>query len=309
MRLAFLGTPEFALPALKALIDKKFEVVAVYSQPPKPQGRGHKVQKSVIHSFAETQNIPVYTPKSLRDKDEQKFFQNLNLDLAIVAAYGLILPKEILNAPLLGCLNIHGSLLPRWRGAAPIQRAIEMMDTETGITIMQMDEGLDTGNMLLKEATPILRKTAQDLQIELSQMGADLLIETICHIQKIKAIPQPQDGVTYAKKLQKEEGFIDWQETAEKIEAKIRAFTPWPGCSFLFQEERVKILKAHWVPFAHNKKPGTLLDDKLLIACKENALCIELLQRPGKKALNATEFLCAINLHPGDTFEGTNAPL
>ncbi|MDP3533224.1 MAG: methionyl-tRNA formyltransferase [Alphaproteobacteria bacterium] len=304
MRIAFMGTPDFALPALKALIESNHEIVAVYSQPPKPQGRGYQIQKSSIQIFAESQNIPVYTPKSLRSPEEQEFFKNLSLDLSIVAAYGLILPKAILEAPLKGCINIHGSLLPRWRGAAPIQRAIEAGDMETGITIMQMDEGLDTGAMLLKNSTPIDRKNAQELHDELAQMGADLLMETLSKFDQLTPIIQPEEGVTYAHKLKKEQGEINWDQPAAMLEARIRAFTPWPGCYFEYLGEMIKILKARFISYEHNQLPGFVLDNQLTIACVQDALQILELQRPGKKPLKTEEFLRGINIEKGTLLHG-----
>jgi methionyl-tRNA formyltransferase len=304
-----MGTPEFALPALKALIAAGHDITAVYSQPPKPQGRGYHIQKSPVHIYAESLGIPVFTPKSLRSEEEQEKFRRLNLDLAIVAAYGLILPKAILEAPKKGCLNIHGSLLPRWRGAAPIQRAIEAGDTETGITIMQMDEGLDTGDMLLKGVTLIHQKNAQELHDELSEMGADLLLKTLRDWDKLTPQKQPEEGVTYAQKLKKEEGCIDWQNPAQKLEAKIRAFTPWPGCFFDLKGEKIKILKADYIPYDHSQKSGTILDESLTIACEKDALKLLVLQRPGKKPLAAPEFLRGISLQKNDVLLGENAPL
>lgn len=304
-----MGTPDFALPALKALLKSNHEIVAVYCQPPKPQGRGYQIQKSPIHIFAESQNIPVYTPKSLKSSEEQAFFKNLSLDIAIVAAYGLILPKAILEAPLKGCLNIHGSLLPRWRGAAPIQRAIEAGDMETGITIMQMDEGLDTGAMLLKKSTFIDRKNAQELHDELAQMGADLLIETLSQTNQLSPITQPEEGVTYAHKLMKEEGEIKWDHPAAVLEARIRAFTPWPGCYFNYCGEMIKILKARFVSCEHNQLPGSVLDNQLTIACTQDALQILELQRPSKKSLKTEEFLRGINIKKGTHLIVQNASL
>lgn len=299
MRIAFMGTPDFALPALKALRATQHEIVAVYSQPPKPQGRGYQIQKSPVQNYAESQNIPVYTPKSLKSIEEQEFFKNLSLDVAIVAAYGLILPKAILEAPSKGCINIHGSLLPRWRGAAPIQRAIEAGDTETGITIMQMDEGLDTGAMLLKKSTQIDCKNAQELHDELAQIGADLLIEALSKFDQLTPITQPTEGITYAQKLKKEQGEIRWDQPAHKLEARIRAFTPWPGCYFNHQGEMIKILKARHTSCDHQQQPGFVLNNQLTIACTQDALQILELQRPGKKPLKTDDFLRGIPIEKG----------
>jgi len=236
LRLAFMGTPDFAVSALRMLVQAGHTIVAVYSQPPKPAGRGQEIRRSPVHRAASELNLKVRTPKTLRDEEEQKKFADLNLDAAIVVAYGLILPPPILAAPRFGCFNIHASLLPRWRGAAPIQRALLAGDTETGITIMQMDAGLDTGPMLAQDKLPITpQTTAETLHDSLSIRGAMLIGRVLNDLvaEKITLIPQPEEGVTYAAKLTRGEGRIDWNKPASELERQIRAFEPWPGSFFV----------------------------------------------------------------------------
>ena len=235
LRLAFMGTPDFAASSLRALIDAGHEVACVYSQPPRPAGRGHQVQRSPVHVLAEERGIPVRTPKSLRNAEAQAEFAALDLDCAVVAAYGLILPQPILDAPRMGCLNIHASLLPRWRGAAPIQRAILAGDAETGVTIMQMDAGLDTGAMLLKGTVPITAETtAGSLHDALAELGAGLIVQALDGLAegRLTAEPQPSEGVTYAAKLSRDDGRLDWSQPADFIERQVRALNPWPGVWF-----------------------------------------------------------------------------
>ena len=294
LRLAFMGTPDFAVPTLEALVAAGYDVVAVYTQPPRPAGRGQAKRRSAVHEAAEKHGIEVRHPASLKAAAEQQAFADLKLDVAVVAAYGLILPKGILAAPRLGCLNIHASLLPRWRGAAPIQRAIMAGDSETGITIMQMDEGLDTGAMLMQESVPIAPGTTTDaLHDTLAALGAKLIVYAIdgLAIGRLKAKPQPAEGVTYAKKLTREEGLIDWRKSATALACQVRAMTPWPGAYFEYDGQRIKILAAEAsLPLAR-KLPGMVLDDKLLIACGEGALQLRRLQRESKAALDAEAFL------------------
>ena len=235
LRLAFMGTPDFAASSLRALIDAGHDVVCVYSQPPRPAGRGHQVQRSPVHVLAEDREIPVRTPKSLRNAEAQAEFAALDLDCAVVAAYGLILPQPVLDAPRMGCLNIHASLLPRWRGAAPIQRAILAGDAETGVTIMQMDAGLDTGAMLLKGSVPITgQTTAGSLHDALADMGSGLIVQALDGLAEgpLTAEPQPNEGVTYAAKLSRDDGRLDWTQPADFIERQVRALNPWPGVCF-----------------------------------------------------------------------------
>jgi len=302
MRLVFMGTPDFAVPALRALLDAGHEVVAVYSQPPRPAGRGQHEQRSPVHEFAAGHGLTVRTPKSLKDAAVQREFADLAADAAVVAAYGLILPKPVLQAPRHGCLNIHASLLPRWRGAAPIQRAILAGDAETGITIMQMDEGLDTGAMLRQARIPIAPyETAQTLHDRLAALGAPEIVAALRDVEAGTARPQPQpaDGVTYAAKLTRDEGRLDWARPAAQLARQVRAFDPWPGAWFEYKGERIKVLEAEVVTAAGGKEPGTVIDALPLIACAENALQLLRLQRPGKSALVAGDFLRGFSLPPG----------
>ena len=302
LRLAFMGTPDFAVPSLTALLDAGHEVACVYSQPPRPSGRGHKVQPSPVHRTALAHGLPVRTPRSLRSAEEQDSFRALGLDVAVVAAYGLILPRPILQAPRLGCVNVHGSLLPRWRGAAPIQRAVLAGDRETGITIMQMDEGLDTGAMLIAEAVPIgPDTTTAELHDRLADLGARLVVRALDRLAAgtLEPRPQPEEGVTYAAKLQREEGRLDWTATSDEISRRVRALTPWPGVWFEAGGERIKVLAAEpVVPEAHGR-PGTLLDDRLTVACADGAVRLTRVQRAGKAPVDGSAFLRGFALPPG----------
>lgn len=300
-KLIFMGTPAFSVSILEALCRHDYDVVAVYSQPPRPSGRGYAVTKSPVHIFADSQGIPVETPKSLRNAESQEKFKAYGADLAIVVAYGLILPLPILQAPRLGCMNIHASLLPRWRGAAPIQRAIMAGDVETGITLMQMDEGLDTGPMLAMAPVSITATTtASSLHDQLSQVGAELLIETLPHFLVGDCVPtvQPSEGITYAHKLTKTEGIIDWQQPAEVIERQIRALTPWPGVYFTHLNQPLKVTAA--VTTSGVGQPGEVLDEQLTIACgRGTALQIQSIQKPGGKTLASADFLRGYPLPQG----------
>lgn len=300
MKLAFMGSPAFAVPALRALIDAGHEVKAVYTQPPKPAGRGQKQQSCPVHSAAEALGLTVRNPLSLRkNPDELAYFQALALDAAIVVAYGLILPKTFLDAPQQGCLNIHGSLLPRWRGAAPIQAAIEAGDPQTGITIMQMDTGLDTGPMLRWETTPIgPRDNAADLHDRLAEIGARLIVEELANPSA--AITQDDAHTCYAPKLNREDARLDFRLPAVALERRIRAFYPWPGALGLLGDMVIKILAAEVVE--GTGIPGTLLPNGLTIACGENALRVTRLQRAGKAAMSAEEFLRGCKLPDGARF-------
>jgi methionyl-tRNA formyltransferase len=301
LRLAFMGTPQFAVPSLDALLAAGHEVAAVYSQPPRPAGRGHLPQPSPVQQAAEAAGLPVRTPVRL-DADAAAAFAALGLDAAVVIAYGLILPKQVLAAPRLGCFNIHASLLPRWRGAAPIQRAILAGDSETGITIMQMDEGLDTGPTLLAQTLPIgPRTTARRLQEELAGLGAPLIVGALEGVAQGRLTPRPQppQGVTYAKKLRREEGLLDWRRPAVELERAVRAFDPWPGAFFEHQGERFKILSAEVVAAPPAAAPGTVLDGHLTIACGSFALRPLRLQRPGRGAQDAAAFLRGFAVPPG----------
>ncbi|HVJ50970.1 MAG TPA: methionyl-tRNA formyltransferase [Aliidongia sp.] len=294
LRLAFMGTPDFAVPILEALVAAGHELAAVYTQPPRPTGRGHRTQPSPVQARAEALGIPAFHPTSLKPAEAQEAFAALALDAAVVAAYGLILPKPILAAPRLGCINVHASLLPRWRGAAPIQRALLAGDSETGVTIMQMEAGLDTGPMLLRGTVPIgPASTASSLHDALSAMGAKLIIEALDGLAAgtLAAMPQPEEGVTYAAKLEREEGEIDWHQDAATLERKVRALTPWPGVSFSFESERVKVLAAISEPDSGGAAPGTVIDNDLGIACTHGVFRPVLLQRPGRGIVQRRAFL------------------
>jgi len=291
-RIAYMGTPDFSVAALAALIEAGHEVACVYSQPPRPAGRGKKDRPSPVHEFAAERGIEVRHPETLRDEAEQAAFAALDLDLAVVAAYGLILPKAILEAPRHGCLNIHASLLPRWRGAAPIQRAILAGDRISGVTIMRMDEGLDTGPMLLRESVTIGPKTnAGRLHDDLAAMGARMIVEALAKLEagKLEETPQPEEGVTYAAKIDKAESRIDWSRPAAEIERQLRAFAPLPGAWFELNGERIRALAGSAV--SGRGKPGEALDDSLTVACGEGAIRLELVQRAGKGAMDTAAFL------------------
>jgi methionyl-tRNA formyltransferase len=300
LRLAFMGTPEFARTGLAALIGAGHDIACVYSQPPRPAGRGQRPRPSPVQALAEERGLPVRTPVNLREAAEQTHFAGLGLDAAVVAAYGLILPPAFLEAPRRGCLNIHASLLPRWRGAAPIQRAILAGDHETGITIMQMDEGLDTGPMLLAERLPISPSdTGAMLHDRLAALGARLIVAALEQLAAGRLIPtsQPASGATYAAKLRREDGRLDWREPAGDLARRVRALTPWPGAWCELVGERIKVLAAE--PVSAEGPPGRLLDDRLTIACGAGALRLLAVQRPGKAPLGATEFLRGFKLIPG----------
>ncbi len=301
LKVIFMGTPDFSVPALQRLIDHpRIEVMAVYTQPARPAGRGQQLKPSPVQMAADAHHIPVYTPKSLkRDADAVAVFQALNADIAVVAAYGLILPLSVLDAPRYGCLNIHASLLPRWRGAAPIQRAIEAGDTQSGITIMQMAEGLDTGPMLHKESLTIEPvTTAQMLHDDLSALGAKMIIEVLEDIMAGNApAPESQDDnlTSYAAMLKKEEGLINWADEAAKIDLKIRAFTPWPGCYTTGADgKRIKILTGEWIKesVTATAHAGTLLSSAGDIACGQGIYRVKMLQPENSKAM---DFKSALN--------------
>ncbi len=289
MRVIFMGTPEFAVPTLTALAEAGHEIAAAYSQPPRPAGRGKKLQPSPVQLAAEALGIPVFTPVSLKSAEEQAAFAALEADVAVVAAYGLILPQAILDAPRLGCLNVHGSLLPRWRGAAPVQRAILAGDAMTGVTIMQMERGLDTGPMLALGAMPVGWQTAGELTAEIADLGARLMIEVLADISAFTPIPQPEEGVTYAHKIDKAESRLDFTQSAEQVERQVRAFAPAPGAFFELEGERYRVLEADVVEGSGT--PGTTLDDALTIACGEGAIRPLIVQRAGKPAMETAALL------------------
>ena len=298
LRLAFMGSPDFALPSLRALEAAGHEIAAVYAQPPRPAGRGHKQRPCPVHAYAERRGWALSTPKTLEDGSEQQAFAALGLDAAVVVAYGLILPAAVLAAPRLGCVNLHASLLPRWRGAAPIQRAILAGDAQTGVTIMAVDEGLDTGPILLREAVPIAATaTAAELHDRLAELGARLMVAALDGLAagRLEARPQPEEGVTYAAKLKRGEGHLDWRRPAAELERAVRAFTPWPGAEFEVPwgqtVARIKVLAAEVVTGNPAAAPGTLLDDRLTVACGEGALRPTRVQRAGKAAMDAQALL------------------
>jgi methionyl-tRNA formyltransferase len=303
MKLAFLGTSEFAVPALRALVEAGHDVAAVYTRAPRPAGRGQQERRTPVHELALSLGLGVRTPRSLRSEEEAAAFKALDLDAAVVVSYGHILPKAFLDAPVLGCLNIHGSLLPRWRGAAPIHRAILAGDAETGVTIMRMDEGLDTGPMLLAERTPIsAADTAETVHDRLAELGARLIVSTLDALlaKSIEAVPQPADGVTYAHKLGREEGALDWRRPAAELERKVRAFHPWPGTWFEVQGERIKVLGAALA--LAGRAPGTVSigrDGFPVVACGVGGLKLLKLQRAGKSAQSADAFLRGFALPAG----------
>jgi len=294
-----MGTPDFAVPTLAELIAQGHDIACVYSQPPRPKGRGMTLEPGAVHKFAQSAKLPVRTPLSLKSAEEQAAFAALDLDAAIVVAYGLLLPKAILDAPKLGCFNLHGSLLPRWRGAAPIQRAVMAGDAETGVMVMQMDEGLDTGAVLMAERVAIGRKTSGELTTELSRLGADLMVRSLGALERGGVTPQPQseDGVTYAKKILKDEARIDWSKPAREIDAHIRGLAPFPGAWTEAGGERLKVLYAD--PVDGSGRPGTALDDALTIACGDGALKLARVQRAGKSAMTAAELLKGFALPRG----------
>ena len=299
-RLAFMGTPDFAVPTLAELVAQGHDIAAVYSQPPRPKGRGLGTDPSPVHKFAQSAGLEVRTPVTLKDAEQQELFRALDIDAAIVVAYGLLLPKPILDAPKLGCFNLHGSLLPRWRGAAPIQRAIMAGDAETGVMVMRMEEGLDTGPVLMAERTAIGRKTYGDLHDELARLGADLMVRALSALERgsIAEQPQPGDGANYAKKILKDEARIDWTKSAREIDCLIRGLSPVPGAWCEVKGERLKILYAE--PVSGSGAPGTLIDDKLTVACGDGALRLVRLQRAGKSAMTADELLRGFALRKGE---------
>ncbi len=284
-----MGTPDFSVPPLDALVAAGHDIACVYTQPPRPAGRGKKDRPSPVHTHAETLGIPVRHPKSLRSEEAQAEFAALEADIAVVVAYGLILPQPVLDAPRHGCLNIHASLLPRWRGAAPIHRAIMAGDTETGVCIMQMEAGLDTGPVLLRRALPIGdTETTGDLHDRLSSLGADMIVDTLDRLNELTPEAQPENGVTYAEKIDKSEARIDWTRPAPDVARHINGLSPFPGAWTEIDGERIKLLRAE--PLAGNAAPGTHLGD-FRIACGTGAVAILEAQRPGKRAMSSPEFL------------------
>ncbi len=300
MRLAFMGTPDFSVPVLQALIGAGHEIARVYTQPPRPAGRGKTLRPSPVHTAAEAAGLDVATPSSFRDPQVVADLAALDLDAAVVVAYGQILPQAALDAPRLGCLNLHASLLPRWRGAAPIQRAIMAGDAETGVGVMQMEAGLDTGPVLAEVRTRIgAEDTAQTLHDRLATLGAPLMVETLAALQAgaVTPVPQPEEGVTYAAKIDKAEARIDWTHPADEVDSHIRGLSPFPGAWCEITGERVKVLMSRAEPGSGT--PGTTLDDKLLVACGQGAVRLLRLQRAGKGAVDAQAFLNGVPVGTG----------
>ena len=292
MRIVFMGTPEFAVPTLDALVTAGHQLVAVYTQPPRPGGRrGREVMPSPVQRRAEALTIPVRSPVSLKGTEAKAAFAALDADVGVVAAYGLILPQAVLDAPRLGCLNVHGSLLPRWRGAAPVQRAIMAGDEETGAGIMQMEAGLDTGPVRLEGHLPIARKTAGQLTAELALLGAELMVRVLDNIDAYPAVPQAEDGVTYAAKIDKAEARLDFDQPAAVVERRIRAMNPAPGAWFEVAGERIKILAADVLPFTFPGGAGTTVDNGLTIACGDGAIRPTMVQRAGRGVSATTDLL------------------
>jgi methionyl-tRNA formyltransferase len=300
--LVFMGTPVFAATILDGLIASKHRILAVYTQPPRPAGRGHRLQPSPVQSLAEEHSLVLRRPVTLLDEGEHETFAALRADAAVVAAYGLILPPAILTAPRFGCLNVHASLLPRWRGAAPIQRALLAGDRVTGITIMQMDKGLDTGPILLQEEVPIARDaTTADLSAGLAAVGRRLMLVALDGVANGRIVPrpQPESGVAYAPKIRREEGRLDWRLGSVELERQVRTFDPWPGAFFEANGERIRVHAAIDLPGPAGGIPGTVLDDRLTVACGEGVLRLLRLQRSGRAPLDAPIFLRGFPVPPG----------
>jgi methionyl-tRNA formyltransferase len=304
LRIVFMGTPDFAVPTLAAILGAGHEVVSVYTQPARAAGRGQKPRLSPVHAFAEEEGLPVVTPPTLKDPQEQDGFAALEADVGVVVAYGLILPKAVLDAPAHGCLNLHASLLPRWRGAAPIQRAIMAGDEETGVMVMRVEEGLDTGPICLAEHVPIgADMTAGELHDRLAVLGADLMVRALAALERgsLDCAPQADEGATYAKKMDKAETRIDWALPAREVQNHIRGLSPFPGAWFELERngrrERVKVLRS--APGEGEGKAGSVLDDRLTVACGSGAVRLTRLQRAGKKPVGADEFLRGLSVPPG----------
>ncbi len=306
LRVVFMGTPDFAVPTLMEIVGQGHEVVAVYSQPPRPAGRGMEERKSPVHEKADLLGLPVFTPTSLRSEEEQAKFAALEADVAVVVAYGLLLPKEILEAPENGCLNLHGSLLPRWRGAAPIQRAIMAGDAETGVEVMRMGEGLDTGPVCMIERIAITENmTAGDLHDRMMVLGADLMVRSLAALSRGALAEQEQDeeGVLYARKIEKAESRIDFSKSAQDVHNHIRGLSPFPGAwcemDIKGKKQRVKIIRSELAN--GSGEPGSVLDEDMTIACGEGAVRLIELQRSGKGAMNAGDFQRGAGLKIGET--------
>jgi methionyl-tRNA formyltransferase len=300
LRLIFMGTPDFAVPTLVELAARGHDIVAVYTRAPRPAGRGLELQRTPVEREARRLSLPVHTPKTLKDGDAQQAFRAHNADAAVVVAYGLLLPKPILEAPRLGCFNVHASLLPRWRGAAPINRAILAGDSESGVTIMKMDEGLDTGAIAMAERMAIAPDLAAgELHDALSRLGADLMLRVLAAAERgsLQLTPQPQTGVTYAEKISNIEARIDWTRPWKEVHDRIRGLSPFPGAWFEIGGLRVKVLRS--TKGEGRGAPGTVLDDKLTIACADGAVRLSHLQRAGKQPMSSEEFLRGTHVNVG----------
>ena len=301
MNVIFAGTPEFAARSLQALLSSDHRIIAVLTQPDRPSGRGRQLTASPVKQLAQTHNIEVFQPTSLKDETAHALINSLNADVMVVVAYGLLLPENILQLPRLGCLNIHASLLPRWRGAAPIQRAIEAGDTKTGVCIMQMDAGLDTGDVLkIGEIEIDQQDTAASLHDKLAQLGAGLIVSTLDQLQCGEINPQPQDeqGANYANKLHKDESWIDWQQSAQQIVNKIHGFNPWPGAKTHYQEQELKLLRAQVVQVNSEFLPGTIIqaDKAIIVQTGDQGVEILQLQKSGARPMHSKEFLNGFEL-------------
>ena len=310
LRLVYMGTADFAVPALRALAASRHDVVAVYTQPARPAGRGMQPRPSPIARAAADLGLPIRTPTTLKARAEEEVLADFDADLAVVAAYGLILPQTILDIPRLGCINLHGSALPRWRGAAPIQRAILAGDRETGVTIIQMEAGLDTGPMLAMERVPITTETtASALHDQLASLAGEMITPMVERLAQgqASATAQPDEGATYAKKIEKEEGRIDWSRPAAQIDRQLRALNPWPGCFATIGGERLRVLEAVPEVDAVSAVSGTVLDEHLRVACGEGVLRITRLQKAGGKSMDADAFLRGHPLHVGARFDSGKA--
>ena len=292
MKIIFMGTPEFALPTLEALHAEN-KVIAVYTQAPKPAGRGHAQTLSPVHQLANKLNLPVFTPKTLRKLEAQEELKALGADCAVVVAYGLILPKEVLNSFAYGCINIHPSMLPKYRGAAPMQRTILAGEMETALCVMQMDEGIDTGDVLLMERLELDNEiTYPQLSENMAKLGAKLILEVVNKINHMVPQKQSEEGACYANKISKEEGELNWHEDAAKLNLKVRALNPWPGTFFNYNDEKIKVLAAKFETYEHEYEPGAIIDDKLFkIACAKGVFQPTILQRPGKGPVATKDFL------------------
>ncbi len=297
MRIAYMGTPAFAVPALLALHAAGHDIAAVYTQPPRPARRGKKLQPSPVQEAAERLGLPVRSPVDFKGEAERDAFAGLDLDCAIVAAYGLILPRALLNAPRMGCVNLHASHLPRWRGAAPIHRAILAGDIATGMTLMQMDVGLDTGAIIVCSDVTIDTKTTGELTEELAHLGAAMIVAALPQLDSLPRTPQPEAGVTYAAKIDKAEAHLDFTQDATQVERAVRAFNPAPGAWFTLGDERIKLIAATIV--AGTGAPGTVLDDQLTIACGKDALRPTLVQRAGRGVMTSQDLLRGLPIVPG----------